>query len=143
MRLKKLFLVLITGLFMLPAAAQTSWQPLAEADPGVVVSRQTAVRETSGSRKEVVLLRFENISDQTLRITWHANLYYDGNCRTCGKPEYTHTFVLAPGQSRTGQANSNRLNTDGLRVFSRFLNGRQTAELSDLDILLTNVQVVN
>lgn len=94
---------------------------------------------TSGYDFQAVFLRYTNLTSETLELSWHLDLYYDGNCRTCGYGEYDRTMSLSPGEELQGTcANNTNLK---LELFSKFIDAAYTKgaqltsfQFSDLQI---------
>ena len=62
---------------------------------------------TSGINNTYVMLTLSNLTQDTRSFKIQQDLYYDGNCLTCGKDEYLFNCSLAPGEVKTGSCSEN------------------------------------
>lgn len=94
---------------------------------------------SSGLDFEAVHMRFTNLTNQDIKLSWHIDLDYDGACKTCGSNEYLRTLEIPANQTiSTGcESDDNRK----YRLFSKFIDqvyskgAHLTAfKLSDLEL---------
>lgn len=91
--------------------------------------------DTNDSHKEYVMLRFENITDEKVTVSWDHLLWYDGHCSSCDSDdsEFNKELQLGPKEERTGDCTSDT--PESLRIFSEFLEkgkGRPDTKLTGI-----------
>ncbi|TXC81687.1 hypothetical protein [Luteibaculum oceani] len=76
---------------------------------------------SEGLFAEYILLRLENLSKETVEVTWYNDTYYDGECTNCDHEsrDRLRRLVLAPGEVREGRCKVG-LN-EGLRIHRKWL----------------------
>lgn len=118
------------------AQAQTDWEVLREAAPGVKLLRQEVEWQdiSHGVHNKVVILRLVNQSDKTVQVSWRENLYYNEKCYQCESEAAQRSFRLEAGQKIEGELDFDAPQ-NGLRIFSRSMSGHTETRLTDLQIL--------
>ena len=102
---------------------------------GVTISSQLTECKNE-SRGEIMYYKILTLSNSNLvpaALKVREDMYYDtdgGNCRTCDNPEYTFTFNLAAGETKSGTCYSD--SNPALAVFSSMKDGYIKEVLSDL-----------
>jgi len=69
---------------------------------------------TSGINNSYVLLKITNLTQDTRSFKIQQDLYFDGNCTTCGKDEYLFSYTLSPGEIKTGKCSESE---QSMRLF--------------------------
>jgi hypothetical protein len=72
----------------------------------------------SGLDYEAVFLRVTNLTGTPIVLSWHADLFYDEDCKTCGKDEYDRSISL--GANEMKEAGCEIESIQKLRIFSKF-----------------------
>jgi hypothetical protein len=94
----------------------------------------------SGLDFQTVVLRFTNLTGESMELSWHIDLDFDGSCKTCGSGEYDRTMTLEPNEVAEGSCD----NESGMRLelFSKFIDPAYTKgaqltafKLSTLEVL--------
>lgn len=88
---------------------------------------------------EYVLLRFQNMTNETIELSWFNDTYYDGECTNCdhSKRDTKRTIILKPGEIREGKCGIG-LNI-GLRVHSKWTKLQGHKELEKL--MVTDITI--
>jgi hypothetical protein len=72
-----------------------------------------------GFDQEVLILTFQNFTNQNLKLSWHSILYYNGVCKTCDYPEeYTFERELMANEIQNGNCDDF---DQRFVVFSKFI----------------------
>jgi hypothetical protein len=89
-------------------------------DSSLKISYEKAICHPNiGFDQELLLVTFENLSDDELKIRWHSQFYYNGECKTCDfADEYTFELELPPNSSLSGDC---AISDQRLTVFSKFI----------------------
>lgn len=78
----------------------------------------------SGLAQQYIFVRLTNKTQNTLTLNWEMDMFYNGNCLTCGVGEYEWSYTLEPAQSVEGECT---LDADKrLRIFSKFIDPNYT-----------------
>ncbi|MCE3295267.1 MAG: hypothetical protein K0R65_981 [Crocinitomicaceae bacterium] len=87
-----------------------------------------------GIVKEEVYLRVNNLTGDTLHVSWDLELVYGERCYNCSgeNDELKINLVLPPNESISGSCGDD--NKYHLRLFSRFLHGEADSKLSDFNL---------
>jgi hypothetical protein len=98
---------------------------------GVTISAQLTEckNESRGEIMNFKLLTVANTNAVAAAIKVREDMYYDGVCRTCENDEYTFTFNLEAGESKTGNCYSD--SNPALAVFTSMQDGYIKEVLSD------------
>jgi hypothetical protein len=56
-----------------------------------------------GYESDLIQLTIENETNSVKTVTYSFELYYDGECATCGHEEYTYTQILQPKEILVGE----------------------------------------
>ncbi len=64
---------------------------------------------------DYVILTLENLSEYEIRLEFDQELYYDESCKTCNSSEYRFSYLLKPGEKRSGSCGYD--SEPGLRIF--------------------------
>jgi hypothetical protein len=88
----------------------------------------------SGMDYQAIHFRFSNLSSETVELSWHLELEYDGTCKTCGFDEYKRSLSLAPGEVKQGDCDVNTNRT--LDLFVKFIDAAYSkgAELTSFKL---------
>lgn len=89
-------------------------------------------RPQDGIYAEYILMKIQNLSKQTLVISWYNDIYMNESCTNCDHSlrDRKRTITLQPGQTMEGDC-APGLNV-GLRVFSKWLRMANKKELTGL-----------
>jgi len=95
-----------------------------------------------GFDRELVLLRFTNLTDRDLLISYDYHEYRNEVCTTCDKmPEYRYQLMLKSFSSIEGDCLNTKLSQ--LKIFSHFLDSRFRKEKDELtDFKFSNIIVL-
>ena len=84
-----------------------------------------------GFDRELILLKFTNLTDKELQISYDLELFINNICITCDKmPEYHYQIKLNPTESIEG--NCYNINLNHLKIFSHFLDSRFRSEKDEI-----------
>lgn len=143
---KKLFLLAISVIVMLSfnnlfAQEQGNWKLVNEQNGIKVYSKVIVKQNESPSYKhEYYLFKYENTNKKEVMISWKLDVFYNGNCRTCGLQspnEYELDLKLKAGEVTTGSFNSK----DKIyKLFKKDLSKEQTGNTT---FELNNFTVIN
>lgn len=111
------------------------WTPL-KSDDNVLIEYRFAICDSEiGYDKEIIELRFTNLTSGNVQLNWHMYLYYNGVCKTCDYPEeYNYSLVLTANQVLSGDC---ALDGDHqLKIFSKFndANYKGGSQLTDFEL---------
>ena len=98
-------------------------------------------RPEDGLYAEYVLMKVQNLSTETLVISWYNDIYRNETCTNCDHdlPDRKRTLTLEPGQTLEGDCIPGPNN--GLRVFSKWLRMENKKPLSGLTVSEVKVEV--
>ncbi|MES2588990.1 MAG: hypothetical protein V4622_08420 [Bacteroidota bacterium] len=84
--------------------------------------------------KEEYYLQIQNLSNETLTLSWDLELIYGDKCFNCygENDELKFELTLNPNESIEGSCGER--NQYKLNIFSKFLDGKSQAKLSDFNI---------
>ncbi len=119
------------------------WQFELEIDGIRIESKKVECINTNlGFDRELVLLRFTNLTDRDLLISYGYLEYRNEICTTCDKmPEYRFQLMLKSHSSIEGDCLNTRLSQ--LKIFSHFLDSRYRREKDELtDFKFSNIVVL-
>lgn len=95
-----------------------------------------------GFDQELLILRFTNKSDEGLAVSWHAQQYYGGNCKTCDSPdEYGFSINLAPDDTQEGSCELESARE--LIIFSKFTDINYHGDATPLTSFQLNALIVS
>lgn len=92
---------------------------------------------SEGYQADLVALTFTNTTNQVKTVTYSFELYYDGNCATCGHEEYLYTQTLQPLQTISGVCLDRN---PGLTIFDHMPAHLTKTQLTDFNIHNVSVQ---
>jgi hypothetical protein len=113
--LKKIIFFVVAALLVITtnnvfSQGQSSWKLVLEQSGVNVYSKVIINQSESPSYKhEYYLFKYENTTKKEVSLTWKLDVYYNGNCRTCGlnsPNEYELELILKPGETKIGDLNS-------------------------------------
>ena len=87
---------------------------------------------SEGYQADLIALTIVNTTDQVKIVQYSFELYYDGNCATCGHDEYFYTQTLKPKQTLTGVCLDR--NHMGLTIFDHMPAHLTKTQLTDFNI---------
>ncbi len=93
----------------------------------------------SGMDYQGIMLRFTNLTNDEIDLTWHLDLFYDATCRTCGFDEYDRTLTLTPNEVKEGDCNVKTNRT--LDLFVKFTDAAYSKGAELTSFALTNMTV--
>lgn len=140
--MKTLLFALLLTLIKPDSPAPDSWKVEFESDKVRISSHlEPCDIVQEGYHAEFRVLKIENLTNQTVRISWYNDAFYNQECLTCkhSNPEYKHRITLAPKQQSIGECGMGQSN--GLRIFSKWTKAPNEQLLTDLKI--TDVQVLS
>jgi hypothetical protein len=92
-----------------------------------------------GFDQEVLILTFQNVSDQDIKLSWHSILYYNGVCKSCDYPdEYTFQLELGANTIQTGNCDDF---DQRLVVFSKFIDSGYKGKAQLTNIGIENLKI--
>ena len=92
-----------------------------------------------GFDQEVLILTFQNVSDQNLKLSWHSILCYNGVCKSCDYPdEYTFQLELGANTIQTGNCDDF---DQRLVVFSKFIDSGYKGKAQLTNIGIENLKI--
>lgn len=93
-----------------------------------------------GFHNEYMLVKYKNKTNQTLRLEWKFDYYYNGKCANCNytNGEDVYTIDLKPGETLEGKCEWPTKRTT--MIFSKFLNRNSNAELTNFEF--SNLKIV-
>ena len=128
-------LLSVKGLY----SQSNNWEIVYQSSALNIYSNYTECHDVAnGIHKEKVLLKFENLTNQDLELSYSREMWYDDRCLGCEEnaSEYTYTINLSPYESKAGDCATK---DKTWYIFSKFLN-RKTAELSRFEIKDVNIK---
>ncbi|MCX7743444.1 MAG: hypothetical protein N2167_02655 [Flavobacteriales bacterium] len=133
-------ILIITGFIffagLVNAQKNEDWKLLQSAN-GIEIYSKDAVCNPAGNdvQAEVILLKVVNTTSQKARVSWHNQVAYNGECKTCNNNEYRIELELGPNQTIENTGNyKNRL-----IVHKRFVNKPNPVEFTSFSIAEFNV----
>lgn len=87
---------------------------------------------SEGYQADLIALTIVNTTNQVKIVQYSFELYYDGNCATCGHDEYFYTQTLEPKQTLTGVCLDR--NHMGLTIFDHMPAHLTKTQLTDFNI---------
>lgn len=87
---------------------------------------------SEGYQADLIALTIVNTTNQVKVVQYSFELYYDGNCATCGHDEYLYTQTLKPKQTLTGVCLDR--NNMGLTIFDHMPAHLTKTQLTDFNI---------
>lgn len=104
-----------------------------------------ASSDPANSNKEIMVFKFVNNNAKDVSVSWIFDVWYGGNCRTCGlkddqKRDYSHILTIKSNQTIEGSCND-KLNT-GLMLNSGVQNKADQKKLTKFDMTKLLVTVL-
>ena len=97
----------------------SSWQVYVETEEFKIEYMKSDCFPTSGLDFQAILLRYTNLTGNSIELSWHIDLDYDGSCKTCGSDEYNRSMTLAPNEIKEGNCvDKSNMKLD---LFSKFI----------------------
>jgi len=78
--------------------AMNGWQIYHETSNFRIEYNREDCDPSSGLDQEVIHFRFTNLSSNDIVLDWQLDLYYDGECKTCGVGEYLRNVTIPANQ---------------------------------------------
>ena len=72
-----------------------------------------------GYNSEYVFLKIENKTSSEINLVWNMDLYYNGECLSCGYEEYKYSIKINPNSIVEGQCEHGTEYT--LKLYSKFV----------------------
>lgn len=93
-----------------------------------------------GYDKEVVMLKFTNLSSDELNISWNLESHMNGNCTMCNYPdEYFNTLSLSPNEIIEGSCDI--YSEMKFRLFSKFIDANHSSGPQMTAFKLNNLSI--
>jgi hypothetical protein len=102
-----------------------NWTTYAENDQVKVEVKRSDCYVNSGLDKQYFLIRVTNKTPNTVNVNWEMELFYNGDCKTCGIGEYVWDVDLSPNATATGDCQVGSDNE--LRMFSKFIDANYSS----------------
>ncbi|MFC1734062.1 hypothetical protein ACFL6I_27475 [candidate division KSB1 bacterium] len=143
--MKKALFTMLFSLGMVFSYAQTenpgiinltddnNWQLYQETDLLQIYSKMIRCDlPDEGIRREMVILKFVNRTNQTVNLEWDMQLFYNGNCRTCNieGDAYHYKLSLNPNAILEGDCSSEK----ELLLFSKFVLDKEMKGLTNFEL---------
>jgi hypothetical protein len=93
---------------------------------------------SEGYEADLIQLTITNTTNQVKVVNYSFELYYDGNCATCGHPEMVYTQTLQPQEKLEGVCLDR--NRQGLTIFDHMPAHLTKTQLTDFKIVSVTVQ---
>jgi hypothetical protein len=93
-----------------------------------------------GFDQEVLVLSFQNLTSQNIKLSWQSILFYNGVCKTCDYPEeYTFELELIANEIKSGNCDDF---DQRFVIFSRFIDSayKGNAQLTGMRIENLTIQ---
>lgn len=87
--------------------------------------KRTDCQLNSGLDKQYFLVRITNKTQNDVSVNWEMDLFYNGDCKTCGIGEYQWQIDLAPQGVAEGDCANGSENK--LRMFSKFIDANYSS----------------
>lgn len=127
-------LVFFSGILF--AQNNDGWKIL-QSENGIEIYGKDVVCSPAGNdvQAEVILLKVVNTTSQKARVSWHNEIAYNGECKTCNNDEYRIEIELGPNQTLENACNyKNRL-----IIHKRFVNKANPVEFTSFNIAQLSV----
>ncbi|CAN5355966.1 hypothetical protein BH09BAC1_BH09BAC1_30650 [soil metagenome] len=135
--MKLLLTVLIGVLFTFSAFAQGDWTDFYKDQIATIQYRyMDCHRPEDGIHRQEILLRFANLTQKAVTITYHKQISYNNNPANQPSAENTFTVTLKPGEVLEGSCG---LKDKRLYIFVKMLDGTSQSVLTAFD--LVNIKV--
>jgi hypothetical protein len=111
---------------------EKDWKLETEID-GVRIETKTVdcMNTNLGFDRELILLKFTNLTDKELQISYDLELFTNSTCITCDRmPEYHYQINLSANETIEG--NCYNVNLNHLKIFSHFLDSRFRNEADEI-----------
>ena len=102
----------------------TGWVTYAENQDVKIEVKRTDCMLNSGYDKQYFILRITNKTHNDVSVNWEMDLFYNGDCKTCGIGEYQWQIDLGPQGTIEGECANGSENK--LRMFSKFIDANYT-----------------
>ncbi len=136
--MKQVLIIIGLTFFIELSIAQNNdgWR-LIQSESGIEIYGKDAICNPAGNdvQAEVILLKVVNTSSQKARVSWHYQIAYNGECRTCNNDEYRIELELGPNQIIENTCNYN----NRLIVHKRFINKPNPLDFTSFNIAQLNV----
>lgn len=117
------------------SSAQAEWT-LFQSSNGVEIYTKEIVCSPAGNDvlAEMIIFKVTNKTGNTKNISWQYDLYYNQQCKTCGKDEYQINFDLNGYQTIEGICRSKQ-GLPNLYIHKKFVNKIiNTEELTEFNL---------
>lgn len=139
---KKIFITVLFSLmfinlfvFSQSLTTQPEWKLYKEVSGLQIYSADLPCNDNqNGIHNQFICFQFINTSNETMKISWQFELWYNDKCITCDKPannENSYMITLLPGESIEG--NCEKKSDAGLKIFTGFINSSKGNKLSKFD----------
>jgi hypothetical protein len=120
---KIFYLTLISSVLILAKSnAQSSWTMHQDLEKIKIEKKSTqCTYKGSDVILEYIFLKITNKTNREVRISFHLDSYFDGQCRSCGSAEYDFVFKV-PANSSLEPVCEFKNDVDKLAVFVKNVN---------------------
>lgn len=102
-----------------------NWVTYTENQDVKIELKRTDCYLNSGLDKQYFLIRITNKTQNDVSVNWEMDLFYNGDCKTCGIGEYQWQIDLGPQGSTEGVCDNGSENK--LRMFSKFIDANYSS----------------
>jgi len=101
----------------------------------IYTSKEECHDFANGTHYEYVMLKFENTTNITKKISWSEHLYYNGICSGCDGNTDRSLYQIELKANETTQGGCGTDDGDTFRIFNRFLNYVDKPVLTKYDLV--------
>lgn len=116
-----------------------NWETYVDNPDFSIEYKRSDCRVNSGLDKQYFLIKITNKTQAEISVNWEMELFYNGNCKTCGIDEYDWGFTLAPLTSVEGECAVGAENK--LRLFSKFIDANYSSDAELTGFQFSNLQL--
>lgn len=117
----------------------SGWVTYAESQEVKVELKKTDCYLNSGLDKQYFLVKITNKTQNDVSVKWNMELFYNGDCKTCGIGEYEWQIDLGPQGIAEGSCANGSENK--LRMFSKFIDANYSSNDELTEFQFSNLTV--
>lgn len=116
-----------------------NWETYVDNPDYSIEYKRTDCRVNSGLDKQYFLIKITNKTQSEISLSWDMELFYNGDCKTCGIDEYDWGYTIAPLASVEGECAVGADNK--LRLFSKFIDANYSSDAELTGFQFSNLQL--
>lgn len=115
-----------------------NWTTYVDNPTFTIEYKRTDCAVNSGLDKQYFLIKITNKTQSDISLNWEMELFYNGDCKTCGIDEYKWDYTVGPLTSVEGECAVGAENK--LRLFSKFIDANYSSDAELTGFQFSNLE---